>query len=86
MLKKWRGSQQVPILHEIPREYYAMRTTQLCIDRSGVPHAWGTLDRKSTLFKLIVKCFPKGVVFMFWHDRVYIELLYYVTNFELAWT
>ena len=23
---------------------------------------------------------------MFWHDIVYIELLYYVTNFELVWT
>jgi len=35
---------------------------------------------KSTFFKLIVKF---GVVFMFWHDIVYIELLYFVTNFEL---
>jgi len=56
---------------------------------SSVPHAWGTLDRKSrksTLFKLIVKFFLKGVVFIFWHDIVYIELLYRVTNFELVWT
>jgi len=30
--------------------------------------------------------FLKGVVFMFWHDIVYIELLYCVTNFELVWT
>jgi len=53
---------------------------------SSVPHVWGTLDRKSTLFKLIVKFFPKSVVFMFWYDIVYIELLYCVTNFELVWT
>jgi len=53
---------------------------------SSVPHAWGTLDKKSTLFKLIVNFFLKGVAFMFWHDIVYIELLYCVTNFELVWT
>jgi len=51
-----------------------------------VPQAWGTLDRKSTLFKLIAKFFQKGVIFMLWHDIVYIELLYCVTNFELVWT
>ena len=28
----------------------------------------------------------KGVVFLFWRDIVYIELLYYVTNFVLVWT
>jgi len=44
------------------------------------------LDRKSALFKLIVIFFLNGVVFMFWHDIVYIELLYCVTNFELVWT
>jgi len=53
---------------------------------SSVLHVWGTLDRKSTLFKLIVKFFLKGLVFIFWHDIVYIELLYCVTNFELVWT
>jgi len=52
---------------------------------SSVPQAWSTIDRKSTLFKLIANFF-KGVVFMFWHDIVYIELLYCVTNFELVWT
>ena len=52
---------------------------------SSVPQAWGTLDRKSTPVKLIVK-FLKSVVFMFWHDIVYIELLYCVTNVELVWT
>jgi len=62
-----------------------MHATQLFIDRSDVPHAHGTLDRKSTLFKLIVKFFLKGVVFMFWHDIMCIELLYCVTNFELVW-
>jgi len=61
-------------------------------DRSGVPHAHVEcapcmgLDRKITLFKLIVKFFLKGVVFMFWHDIVYVELLYCVINFELVWT
>jgi len=49
-----------------------------------VPHAWGTLDRKSTLFKLIVNFFLKGLVFIFWDDIVCIELLYCVTNFELV--
>jgi len=53
---------------------------------SSVPHAWGTLDRKSTLFILIVKIFLNDVVFMFWHDIVYMELLYCVTNFKLVWT
>ena len=83
----------MPVLHVISGEDYAMHATQLFIDRSGVPHAhvecadaWGTLDRKSPLFKLIAKFFRKGVVFMFWHDFVYIELLYCVTNFELVWT
>jgi len=78
----------VPILHGISREHYAMHATQLFIDLSTFycPNAWGTLDRKSTLFKLIVKFFLKSVVFIFLHDIVYIELLYCVTRFELAWT
>jgi len=83
----------VPVLHGVSREHYAMHATQLFIDRqmypmlmSSVPHAWGTLDRKSTLFKLIVKYFLKGVIFMFWQDIVYVKLLYCVTNFELVWT
>ena len=53
---------------------------------SSVPHACGTLDRESTLVELIVKFFLKGVVFMLWHDSVYMELLYCVTNFKLVWT
>jgi len=68
-----------------------MHTIQLVIDRSGVPHVHvecapclGTLDRKNTFFKLIVKLFLKGVVFMFWLDILYIELLYCGT--ELVWT
>jgi len=82
----------VSALHGISHEHYAMHATQLFLTgrvypmlMSSVPHAWGTLDR-STLFKLIVKFFLKGVVFMFWHDIVYIELLYFVTNFEHVWT
>jgi len=93
-MKKRRGSQQVPILHGISRDHYAMHATQLFIDRSGVPllmsgvpHACGTPDRKSTLFKLVVNFFLKGVVFMFWHDIVYIELVYCVTTSKhvLTW-
>jgi len=53
---------------------------------SSVPHAIGTLDRNSTLFRLIVNFFLKGVVFVFWHDIVCIELLHCVTNFERVWT
>ena len=93
MWKMWRGSQKVPTLRGISHEHYAMHATQLFLTghvypvlMSSVPHAWGTLDRKSTLFKLIVKFFLKGVVFMFWRNIVYIELLYCVTNFELVWT
>jgi len=52
---------------------------------SSVPQSC-TLDRKSTLFKLIVKFCLKGVVFMFWHNIVYIDLFYCVTKFELVWT
>jgi len=63
-----------------------MHATPLFIDRSGVPHARGTLDRKITLLKLIVKLFMRGVVFMFRHDIVHIELLYCVTYFEVVWT
>ena len=77
----------------ISPEHYPMHATQLLLTgqvcpmpMSSVPHAWGTLDRKSTLFKLIAIFFLKGVVFMFWHDIVYIELFYCVTNFELVWT
>jgi len=62
----------VPILHWISREHYAMHETKLFIDRSGAPHAhvecvpcMGTFDRKSTLFKLVVKFFLKGVVSCF---------------------
>ena len=52
---------------------------------SSVPQAWGTFDRTSTLFKLVVEFFLKSVVFMFWQDIVYTELLYCVTKFELVW-
>jgi len=60
-------------------------------DWSGVPHAhvecapcMSTLDRKCTLFKMIINFFLRCVVF--WHYIVYIELLYSVTIFELVWT
>ena len=83
----------MPTVHGISHEHYAMHASQLFLTgqvypmlMSSVPRARGTLDRKSTLFKLIVKFFLKGVVFMFWHDIVYIELLYCATNFELVWT
>jgi len=47
----------------------------------------GHTRQKKYLFKiLMVKVFLEGVVFMFWHDIVYIDLLYCVTNFELVWT
>jgi len=51
---------------------------------SSVPQEWGTLDRKSTLFKLIVKYFLKGFVFMFRLDIMYIALFHFVANFELV--
>jgi len=73
----------VPTIHGISREHYAMHATHLFIDWSGVPHAHVECD---ALFKLTVKFFLKGVVVMFWHDIMYIELLYCVTNFELVWT
>jgi len=62
----------VPTLHGISHEDYAVHATQLFVTcqvypmlMSSVPNAWGTLDRKSNLLKLIVKFFLKGVVFMF---------------------
>ena len=53
---------------------------------SSAPQEWGTLVRKSTLFKLVVKLFLNGFVFMFWHNIMYIEFFHCVTNFELVWT
>ena len=49
---------------------------------SSVPLACATFDRKSTFFKLVVNFLLKGIVFMFWHDIVYMELLYCVTKFD----
>jgi len=46
----------------------------------------GAHSAEKVLFLMIVKFFLKGVAFMFWHDIVYIGLLYCVTNFELVWT
>jgi len=69
-VKKWRGSQQVPTLLGISHEHYAVHATQLFFTSqvnpmlmSSVPHAWGTLDRKSTLFKTIVNFFSEGRCF-----------------------
>jgi len=78
----------------ISREQCAMHATQLFVDRSGVPHAHVEcapcmgrgLTEKVPLFELLVKFFLKGVVFIFLHDIVYIELLYCMTNFELVCT
>jgi len=70
-----------------------MHAIQLFIDQLSVPDAhvecapgMGHIRQKSTLFELMGKFSLKSVVFMFWHDVVYIELLYCVTNFELVWT
>jgi len=42
--------------------------------------------QKSTLFKLIVKFFLKGVVCMFWHDIVLYRVALLCDNVELVWT
>ena len=83
----------MPILHGISRDHYAIHAAQLLLTgrvypmlMSSVSRAWGTLDRKSSLFKFVAKFFLKGVVLIFWHDIVYIELLHCVTKFELVWT
>jgi len=75
----------VNIMHCIQPHFLLTGQVYLML-MSSVSQAWGTLDRKSIRFQLIVKFLLKGVVFMFWHDIVYIELLYCVTNFELVWT
>jgi len=48
MSKKWRGSEQVRILHGKTRELYAVHATQLLLTgqvypmlMSSVPYAWG---------------------------------------------
>jgi len=62
-------------------------------DRSGVPHVHvecasclGHTQQKKYLLKCIVQFFLKGVVVMFWHDFLYVKLLYCVTNIKLVWT
>jgi len=52
----------------------------------SVAQTRGTFDRNSTLFTMVAKFYLRGVVLMFWHDIVYIELLYCVTNSELVQT
>jgi len=83
----------VPILHGISREHYAMHATQLFTDRSvypmlmsSVPPVMGHTRQKKYPFWIECNIFSEGRLFMFWHDIVYIELLYCVTNFELVWT
>ena len=49
-------------------------------------HCMGHTRQKKYPFQIDCKFFLKGVAFMFWHDIVYIELLYCVTNFGLVWT
>ena len=73
------------ILHGISREHYATHATNFLLTgqvypmlMSSVPHAWGIFDRKSTLFKLIVNFFLKGIVFMFRHDIVNISPVFMV--------
>ena len=75
----------MPTLHGISHERCAMHATKLFFTCQVSPYSC-RVDRKSTFFKLIVNFFLKSVVFMFWHDIVYIELLYCVTNFEHVWT
>jgi len=65
-----------------PTFYWSVRCTPCSC---WVCPCMGHTRQKSLLFKLIVKFFLKGVVFMFWHDIVYIELLYCVTHFQLIW-
>jgi len=88
-------SKQRTMHHNKPLGYhvtrYAMHATQLFIDRPGVPHAhvqcapcMGHIRQKTCPFQIGCKIFLKGVVFMFWHDILYMELLYCVTKFELC--
>jgi len=82
----------VPILLWILREHYAMHAAQLFIYQSSVPHvhvecASGMGHVRQKKYPLMgVQFLLQGIVFMFWHNVAYIELLYCVTNFELVWT
>jgi len=59
----------VPILHGISREHYAVHTTQLFIDRSGVPHAYVECvpgmghARQKYPFQIDCKIFSEGRCF-----------------------
>ena len=66
-----------------PTFYWPVKCTQ-CSCRVCPRHGAHSTE-KAPFLKLIVKFFLKSVAFMFWHDIVYIDLLYCVTNFELAW-
>ena len=82
----------MPILLWILREHYAMHAAQLFIYQSSVPHvhvecASGMGHVRQKKYPLMgVQFLLQGIVFMFWHNVAYIELLYCVTNFELVWT
>jgi len=65
----------VPTLHMISHEHYAMHATQLFLTGQVYPILMSVkctpfLRQKKYPFQIIVKCFLRGVVLMFWHDIV----------------
>jgi len=66
-----------------PTFYWPVRYTQ-CSCRVYPRH--GAHSTEKYPFWICCKIFLKDIVFMFWHDIMYIELLHCVTNFELVWT
>jgi len=95
MWKKWRGCQQVPILHGVSREHYAMHATQLLIDWWGVPHAHiecaagkGHTPQKKCHFWIDCKIFSEGrfLRVLAGYCVHSVALFYCVTNFSLVWT
>ena len=67
-----------------PTFYWPVRCTPWSCRVCPIPGAHST--EKVLFWNWLQKNFLKGVVFLFWRDIFYIELLYYVTNFELVWT
>jgi len=95
MWKKWRGCQQVPILHEISHEHCAMHATQLLIDWWGVPYAHiectpgkGHTPQKKYHFCIDCKNFSEErfVGVLAWYCVHSVASFYSVTNFALVWT
>jgi len=82
----------VPISQGISREHDAMHATQLLFNSQVYPCSNQVCPRhevhstEKVPFLMIGNFFLKGVVFMFWHDIVHIELLYCATKFEPVWT